>query len=246
MDWLHEFRPGSALHYGTLAWCLAAMVGFAWWGRSLADPRHEQLLRRGWVVVMALVSAVVLSIAWLPANFDARYSLPLHLCDLAIVIAGVSLWTRQRLARSLTYFWTLGLSTQAFVTPIVLSGPAHPEYWFFWILHVQVVGAAVYDLAVHRFRPTRRDFLQALGVTLLYGVVVTPIDLAWGWNYGFLGRDERLGAGTLLEYLPPWPQRLPVMFALAASGMALLWLVWPAARWLRTRLHWGDAARHRP
>jgi len=246
MEWLHELRPGSALHYGTIAWCLAAMGAFALRGRTLADPRQERLLRRVWVVAMALLSAVVLTIAFLPANFDARYSLPLHLCDLAILIAGVSLWTQQRLARSLTYFWTLGLSTQAFVTPIVLWGPAHPEYWFFWILHVQVVGAAVYDLAVHRFRPTRRDFLQACGVTLLYGAVIIPLDLACDWNYGFLGRDDRLGAGTLLEYLPPWPARLPVMLGLAVLGMALLWLVWPAARWLGSRIHWRDAARHRP
>ncbi|MDX1385881.1 MAG: TIGR02206 family membrane protein, partial [Thermoanaerobaculia bacterium] len=151
MLWLHELRVGSPLHYATIGWCLAAMAAFALWGRALESPRKERRLRRAWVVVMGALSAVVLSIAFHPRNFDARYSLPLHLCDVAILVAGVALWTRNRLARTLTYFWTLGLSTQAFLTPVVAAGPAHLEYWFFWILHVQVVGAAVYDLVVHGY-----------------------------------------------------------------------------------------------
>lgn len=227
---------GSPLHLLTLGGCALVVTAFALAGRALRGRPREPLLRRLWIAGMAVVGGTVLTIGFLPRNFDPRYSFPLHLCDVAILVSALSLATLKRPLRAMTYFWALGLSTQAFFTPIVRLGPEHVEYWFFWTLHVQVVGAAVYDLAVHGFRPGARDFATACGATLAYGLVMIPVDLAFDWNYGFLGRDDRMGAGTLLERLPPWPWRLPVMLALALSGMALLWLVWPLARWLGARM----------
>ena len=229
-DWGERLELGSSLHLVTLAVCLATMAALARLGRR-ASERGERVLRLAWAGGIVALQLVFAWRYWHPARFDAATSLPLHLCDLTVLIAAAALATDVRALRALLYFWALALSTQAFVTPIVRVGCAHADYWFFWIYHAQLVGAAVYEVAVRGFRPTRRDFVTASLGLVAYGALVLPLDLAFGWNYGFLGPGEL--PETALDVLPPWPWRLLVFFAAAELAMALLWLV--AALFARKR-----------
>ena len=232
---MDELRPGSAVHVGTVAVSILVMAVFARQGRVFAADERERSLRRTWAAGIFFVAAFLFVRAFWPPSFDARYNLPLHLCDVAFPLAGLALWTERRALVCLVYFWAIGLSTQAFFTPILRVGPAHLDFWLFWLYHVQLVGAAVYAVIVRGFRPTGRDYLLACGATVAYALVILPLNLAFGWSYGFLGPDDSLGRDTLLEQLPPWPWRLAAMFVLTMAGMAVLWLVWPLGAWLRGR-----------
>jgi hypothetical integral membrane protein (TIGR02206 family) len=158
--------------------------------------------------------------------------LPLHLCDVAVFVGAIALASERRWLRSLTYFWAIGLSTQAFLTPAVTDGVAHIAYWLFWAQHAQVLGSAVYDVVALGYRPGGRDFLVACLGTLVYGLLVLPIDLLFDLNYGFVGRYVPEG-DNVLRALPPWPERLAVMYGLTVALMLVLWLAWPLARSVR-------------
>jgi len=230
---MDEFRVGSPLHLLTAAVSVSIMAAFAWSGRRLAGGDGERRLRRAWAVGIFVVAAALLVRNLWPSTLDVRYSLPLHLCDVAFPLAGFALWSQRRALHALTYFWGIGLSTQTFLTPILRVGPAHLDFWCFWVFHVQLVGAAVYVVAASGFRPRRRDFLTACGATVAYALAVLPLDVAFDWSYGFLGPDDSLGRGTILDLLPPWPWRLAALFALVMAWMAVLWLAWPLAARLR-------------
>lgn len=162
-------------------------------------------------------------------GFDPRYTLPLQISDVSAVIAALVFIRPSRGLQSMAYFWGLALGTQAVITPDLAGGPSSLSFWAFWLYHFFVVGAGVYVVAVHRFRPEWKDLRFALLMGVLYAAVMFTIDLAFDLNYGYLGRFTP-SRPTLLDVLGPWPLRVVFMILLGAAGMTLLWLPWLAVR----------------
>ena len=52
-----------------------------------------------------------------------------------------------------------------------------------------------------------------------------PLDIAFGWNYGFVGPDKP-EVRTIVDVLGPWPERVAVIVAIVAAAMGLLLLPW--------------------
>jgi hypothetical integral membrane protein (TIGR02206 family) len=165
-------------------------------------------------------------------GFDPRYTLPLQMCDFSALIAALVFIRPSRGLQSLAYFWGLALGTQAIITPDLAGGPSSLSFWAFWLYHLFVVGAGVYVVAVHRFRPEWKDLRFALLMGVLYAAVMFTIDLVFDLNYGYLGRFTP-SRPTLLDYLGPWPLRCVFMVMLGAIGMTALWLPWQVSRGAR-------------
>ena len=222
------FVSFSVVHLLVLGACVALMVGacrLGWLWR--AGPREAALRRRwGWAIVVAKVADTTYQMS--PGRFTPGSSLPIQLCDLAAVAAAVAMLTQRREWRTLLYFWGIGLSTQALVTPTLEGGPASPSFWLFWTTHLMIVGSAVYDLVVLGYRPHWRDFALAWGVTVLWVLAVMAVNLPTGFNYGFLGR-EAPGRATLIDRLGPWPQRVFLVSGIVTGWYAVMTAAWYAA-----------------
>ncbi len=228
---MEAFEPFSAMHGVAAGTCIAGIVALVLAGRAERRRGRERRLRCVWIASIVLVQAAILVLSFQPSRYDPRYSWPLHVCDWAAVAAILCLARGGRITRALTYFWGVGLCTQAYVTPTLREGPAHVAFWLFWAMHLQIVGSAVYDVAVLGFRPTARDLAIAAIGTFLYGVLVLPIDLAFDLNYGFLGAA---GADrTVLAWLGPWPWRTGSLYGLVLIAFFAIWVVWPL--WRRVR-----------
>ena len=77
-------------------------------------------------------------------------------------------------------------------------------FWAFWVAHVIILSCAIYDLAALGFRPGWSDFVRAAVVAIGWAVVVLPVDLWLGANYGYIGNPP---AGTwivLVSRLYDW------------------------------------------
>jgi hypothetical integral membrane protein (TIGR02206 family) len=238
VNWLEDFVPFTTLHVVTVAVLGAAMLASCWMGCLWRGSPRERRLRLTWGWFVAFVALVSNIYYFAPANWDVRDSLPLQLCDLAIIIAAGAMLLDSRYLRTLLYFWGIGLSTQAFVTPTLGYGVGHPKFWLFWIGHTCIVGSAVYDIVVGGYRPRVRDLLHAVGTTLGYLVVMLIVNEGIDRlfpnpdrrsNYGYVGRAEPRNP-TIIDKLGPWPQRLVPLGAIVMADYALLWVVWPLAR----------------
>ena len=181
----------------------------------------------GWAYLAAW--GTTYSFLFLSSLHDPAKTLPLQLCHLTAAAAALLLITRWRPLRPFVYFWGLGLCTQALVTPALSEGPALYPFWFFWATHGLIVGVACYDLFALGYRPGWRDYGIACAAAAAYVALVLPLDIAFGWNYGFVGPDKP-EVRTIVDVLGPWPQRLAAIAALVAAIMALLVLPWRAAR----------------
>ena len=163
------------------------------------------------------------------ADYDPTTDWPLQLCHWAAAAAALALLTERRLWSTLAYFWGLALCTQALVTPNLTDGPATWPFWFFWSTHAMTVAVPLYDTLARGFHPRWRDFVTACVAAAAYVAIVLPIDLATGWNYGFVG-PGRPEVPTIVDLLGPWPLRLAFIAAIAAGAMAIALLPWVLPR----------------
>ncbi|MBK7405409.1 MAG: TIGR02206 family membrane protein [Phycisphaerales bacterium] len=225
-DWAHHFHAFTPQHGVTLlvfvgSMVVAAALGRRWRGRIGSGVRAVDLDDDRWQTL-----AVIYYL--LPANFDPYESWPLHLCDLAAWVAPFALLTQKRWLRTLLYFWGIGLSTQAFITPVVDGGYMDVKYWLFFVGHTQIVGSAVYDVVALGYRPRLRDWGVATLITLGWMAVVTPINVIFDVNYGYTGRHLPDGP-TLLDGLGPWPWRILWLFLAGQVAWLIAWGAWPIA-----------------
>lgn len=183
----------------------------------------------------ALATWLVANGWWLlPQNRSLAQSIPLHVTDiLGLAVAGALTW-EWRWARVIVYFWGLGLTTQAYVSPVLGDGPAEVPFWGFWWGHLVILLGAVYDVAIRGFLPTWGDYGRAMLGLACYAAVMIPVNLLVDANYGFVGTTTPEQA-TLLGCLGPWPLRLVPMAVLAAIALTLPMLPWSIARWIRSQ-----------
>src|SRR5271155_1057025 len=146
-DWKHQFQPYSLTH-GCVVLGFIALAGGVIALRRSDDIQPISLRRRfmdlsiGWIGLAAACAVQFLCLR--PSAFDYRSSLPLHVCDLMMLIAPAALLLRWRLLRALAYFWGLGLSSMSFIIPDLHFGPADLQFWVFWAGHATIVGTALY------------------------------------------------------------------------------------------------------
>lgn len=234
-DWWLQFDPFTLQHALAAGVCTALMFIAAFAGRRWRETLKEKRLRHAWGWGIVAFQSFALGYWLLPAHFTLRNSLPLHLCDLAVWAAAIAMLTEQRWARTLLYFWGIGLSTQAFLTPTLNHGIATPEFWLFWIGHTQIVGSAVYDILARGYRPRVRDLLVGTLGTALWAAAAFAVNLALDLNYGYIGNADP-SQPTIIDRLGPWPLRILWIALIVQALYIALWAVWPLGERLRARV----------
>jgi hypothetical integral membrane protein (TIGR02206 family) len=182
-----------------------------------------------WIDAVAAIIAVVLVIAelsWQPyvlvnKTWSAGASLPVQLCDVGGFVAAAALLRRQLLLVEVAYFWGLGGTLQAVLTPDLRDQhfPSFP-YLQFYVTHDLVILAALFlviGLALYpRPGAVRRIFL----LTLAFAAIVGLIDLVTGGNYMYLRQVPV--SGSLLNLMGPWPWYIVVGAVLTVVVLAIL------------------------
>lgn len=222
---MERFHPFSAVHGITVIVLAAAIAGMSWGGRIAERRGHLPAYERtaGAVILTYwIVYNLYATVRW---GFSWSWSLPLQVCDITALAAALTFLTHRRLPQTIAWFWGVALSTQGVITPDLVGGLATIDFWGFWSYHLVVVGAGVYAIAVRKYRPTWRDYGIAASLGIAYAAAMFALDVATGANYGYLGRPGS-SQPSILDFMGPWPGRVPVIVALALAGMAVLELPW--------------------
>ena len=149
-------------------------------------------------------------------GWTAGKSLPLDLCDVALVIAAISCsWPRWQLGAELTYFWGLAGTLQGVLTPDLTEPFPDLRFFEFVVGHIGIVIAALYLVVGRRVTPRPGAVPRVFVVTLAYTSVVGVIDWLLDANYMYLARIP--GSASLLSVLGPWP-----WYIASAAGVAML------------------------
>jgi hypothetical integral membrane protein (TIGR02206 family) len=174
---------------------------------------------RGIGVVLAADAVVFATDPLINGTWTARASLPLALCDVALVIAAAACWwPRYPLLIELTWFWGLAGTLQAIATPDLSVGFPHLEFFEYVVGHVGIVFAALYLVVGIGYRPRAGSVPRVFAITVVYTGFVGLIDWLIGADYMFLA--SRPVHWSLLSVLGPWP-----WYIVSAAGVALVLLV---------------------
>ena len=151
-----------------------------------------------------LLTYIVIAYAWRWSSLSLATCLPLHLCDFILIGAVYALsGNRSQRVFECLYLWSWTGSIWALITPDLSHDFPHYRYFeFFWghglifVVLAHLESGQGYRLHAHSWRGA------AWGL-LLWTVLVGALDVAFGWNYGYL--LYKPPAGSPLDYFGPWP-----------------------------------------
>ena len=153
-----------------------------------------------------------------------KYSLPLDLCSLVLILCLISLLRPNRFIAEAAYFLGLGGIPQALATPDLANGFPSVEFILFFWGHGASLATITFLIASRVFRPSRHSVLRMMMAVNFYALVMGMVDAVTGWNYGYLCRKPT--APSLLDYLGPWPWYLLSIELIALLTFLILYFPW--------------------
>ncbi|MFQ6113099.1 MAG: TIGR02206 family membrane protein [bacterium] len=129
--------------------------------------------------------------------------LPLHLCDIGGFLICIMLINRNYFLYELAYFWALGGTVQAVLTPDLIEGYSTIDFLIYFVVHGLIIISVIYATVVFKYRPTLKSIWRTFLTTLLYTLVIIPVNLLLNTNFLYICRKPK--NPSLLDYLGPWP-----------------------------------------
>jgi len=163
-----------------LPFVLAAFVRRSRW------PRSERIIGRLFAVLL-LFNYVGFEI-YLAATEGLLWqkALPFQLCDWAMVVIIVALLTGRERWLEVAYFWGIGGTLQAVLTPDLKYAFPDIHFLTFFIAHSGIVVAIAFMMIVKKYRPHWISIVRVFAWSELYFVLTISVDLLTGENYGYL------------------------------------------------------------
>ena len=112
--------------------------------------------------------------------------LPMQLCDWAMLVILVAMWTGNHSWFELAYFWGIGGTVQAVLTPNLAYGFPDFRFFSFFISHCGIIAGIVFLMLTRKYRPYSFSIVKVFLWSELYFVVTMVVDAITGYNYGFL------------------------------------------------------------
>jgi hypothetical integral membrane protein (TIGR02206 family) len=167
--------------------------------------------------------------------------LPLHLCDVSLILAFVGLVSRRLQAAEPLYFFALAGTVPALFTPELNQGLPDVRFLVYFVPHGLVVVATAVLVLGFRLVPRSGAWWRALLLLNLWAVAVTPVNLLLGTNFLYL-RAKPHGP-TPFDWFGPWPFYI---LTLEVAFLVVFFLLDLPLRPLRRRWIGRSMARARP
>ena len=125
--------------------------------------------------------------------------LPFQLCDWAMIAIIVAFLTGRERWLEVAYFWGIGGTVQAIITPDLHYAFPDIRFMSFFIGHSGIVIGIIFLMVVRGFRPHFKSIWRTFAWTEVYFVITITVDLITGVNYGYLLHKPE--AASLLSFL---------------------------------------------
>jgi hypothetical integral membrane protein (TIGR02206 family) len=194
-----QFHPYSSSHLAVIGLTIVLPFFLAFAVHRTRSPTLERSIR---LTISALLIINYVAYLIVARQFGATHwyhTVPLQLCDWAMVVIIVALWTGNRRWLEIAYFWGIGGTLQAIITPNLQFAFPDLRFISFFVAHCGIIIGIVFLMLIYGFRPRPRAILHTIIWTEVYFLVAFTFDLITGENYGFL--LHRPEAASLLNAL---------------------------------------------
>jgi hypothetical integral membrane protein (TIGR02206 family) len=193
------FQRYGPAHLVVILLTIALPFLLAAFARKSRWPRGERVIAR----VLALLLGVnyVGYAIYLSAIGATTWEkeLPLQLCDWAMIAIIVAFFTGRERWLEVAYFWGIGGTVQAILTPDLRFAFPDIRFMSFFIGHSGIVIGIIFLMVVRGFRPHFNSIWRTFAWTEVYFVITIVVDLITGVNYGYLLHKPE--ASSLLSFL---------------------------------------------
>jgi hypothetical integral membrane protein (TIGR02206 family) len=112
--------------------------------------------------------------------------LPMQMCDWGMVVVIVAMWTGSQRWFEVAYFWGIGGTLQAVLTPNLRYGFPDWRFISFFTSHSAIIVGVVFLMLTRRYRPYPMSIVRVWLWSEFYFVVTLIADKLTDFNYGFL------------------------------------------------------------
>lgn len=159
-------------------------------------------------IVILLIKIAELSYRHIYVGEPIYSLLPLHMCNLTLIIAILTMLTKSQKLSQLTYFWCLG-ALFAVITPDIKYSFPHPLTLSFYITHFYLLFAAIYGILFFNFKPTFKGWINSFITLNIFAFIIFFINKKLGTNYLYVNRIPNFSSP--LDYFGQWPYYIIVV-----------------------------------
>jgi hypothetical integral membrane protein (TIGR02206 family) len=199
MDPARAFRPFGLAHFVVIVLTIALPFVLAAFVRKSRWPRCERIIGRLLAVTLAVNYLGYEIYLAMTAGLSWEKALPVQLCDWAMIAIIVALLTGRERWLEVAYFWGIGGTAQAILTPDLKHAFPDIRFLSFFIAHSGIVVGIAFVMIMRRFRPHLSSIWRTFAWSELYFVVTIVVDVLIGENYGYLLHKPE--ASSLLSLL---------------------------------------------
>ena len=217
-----EFHPYGLPHLTVifltvvLPFALAAIV------RRTRSAELEKVIIGILSAVLILNYAVFLVFIRSHGVVDWRQMLPMQMCDWGMVVVIVAMWTGSQRWFEVAYFWGIGGTLQAVLTPDLRYGFPDWRFISFFTSHSGIIVGVIFVMLTRQYRPYPMSIVRVWLWSEFYFVVTLAVDKLTGFNYGFLLHKPE--AFSILSFLSDsWPLYLLQMHVVALLFFLVLY-----------------------
>jgi hypothetical integral membrane protein (TIGR02206 family) len=219
MNLEHPFQPYGLPHLTVIFLAIVLPFALAAIVRRTKSPRIERGIVGLLSAVLALNYVGYLIFVRSHGIVSWQQMLPLQLCDWGMVVVIVAMWTGNQRWFEVAYFWGVGGTLQAVLTPNLRFGFPDWRFISFFTSHSGIIIGVVFLMLTRRYRPYPMSIVRVFLWSEFYFVVTLIADELTGFNYGFLLHKPE--AFSILSFLS---DSRP-LYLLEMHGVALLFFL---------------------
>jgi hypothetical integral membrane protein (TIGR02206 family) len=240
-----EFQPYGLPHLTVIFLTIVlpfALAAIVWRTKSVGV---EKLIAGALSAILILNYVVYLffirshgAVAW-------QQMLPMQLCDWGMVVVIVAMCTGNQRWFEVAYFWGIGGTLQAVLTPNLRFGFPDWRFISFFVSHCGIIVGVVFLMLTRRYRPYPMSIVRVYLWSEFYFVITYITDKLTGFNYGFLlHKPEAFSILSLLSdshrlYL----LQMHAVALLFFLGLYVPFAIYDLTRWNRALAKDGSGGR---
>ncbi|MDO4690039.1 MAG: TIGR02206 family membrane protein [Fusobacterium sp.] len=155
--------------------------------------------------------------------------LPLHLCNLTIILAGIMMLTTSKAVFQPLYFWGIG-ALFAIITPELKEGMRDFASISFFITHFFIIFSIAYGIIHFNFRVTKAGAIGSFIFLNLVAFGLYFLNERLGTNYLYVNRPP--SSASPVDFFGPWPYYI---FSVEGIYIALSFILYLPFREKKTK-----------
>jgi hypothetical integral membrane protein (TIGR02206 family) len=209
-----KFQPYGLPHLTVIFLTIVLPFALAAIVRRTKSQRIENVIIGALSALLILNYVVFLIFIRSHGVVNWRHMLPMQMCDWGMVVVIVAMWSGSQRWFEVAYFWGVGGTLQAVLTPNLSFGFPDWRFISFFTSHSTIIVGVVFLMLTRGYRPYPMSLVRVWQWSEFYFAVTVIIDKLTDVNYGFLLHKPE--AFSILSFLSDsWPLYLLQLHAVA-------------------------------